>query len=98
MSRAAKSSQAPLCVVQIGFQQLLLPIAKGLKVIELLQGAAEVELAFDEGRVYRVGKQPRIELTTVQPSDIEWPEAPPQPGRSPAQRALLLPAPIKRLR
>lgn len=97
MSRGSKPGEQ-LCCVQIGFQQLLLPISKGLKVIELLQGAADVQQTYGERLVYRVGKQPRIELTTVQPSDIEWPEVPAQPGRSPAQRDLLLPAPSKRLR
>ncbi|MCP3048351.1 hypothetical protein K6X13_14810 [Xanthomonas euvesicatoria pv. allii] len=50
---AAKPKSGPMCVVSIGFQHLLLPVAEGMKVVALLANAIEVE--FDRASVRRVG-------------------------------------------
>ncbi|KHS06583.1 hypothetical protein RM61_15045 [Xanthomonas phaseoli pv. phaseoli] len=76
---AAKPKSGPMCVITIGYQHLLMPVAEGMKVVALLANAIDVE--FDHTTVRRVGYvagdevQVRFETVTAGqirlPSDIQ---------------------------
>lgn len=93
MPRAAKSPQPSLCVVTIGYQRLLLPMEKGLKVVQLMQGAIELEhICQIRGPSWRMKGQPELELSMVKQGDIEPPRSA-SSSESGATQFDLLPAP-----
>lgn len=50
----ATKKTAPMCVVTIGYQEFLLPAANGLKIVQLMTGALQVDARYDKGRVYEL--------------------------------------------
>ncbi|MCC5074322.1 hypothetical protein [Xanthomonas campestris] len=76
---AAKQKSGPMCVVSIGFQHLLVPVAEGMKVVALLANAIEVE--YDHESVRRVGyvagEPVRVRFETVTAAQVRLrPELP----------------------
>lgn len=63
-----------MACVRIGFQDLLMPSDKAMKVMELLQSAFECNREYgDRDYQYHVGDQPRLELCLVKPNQIVAP-------------------------
>ncbi len=64
-----------LCVVNIDLcTTLLMPAAKGLKLVELLQSAQLVEMDYTSARIdhqYQLKEQPRVEYRAVKRSQIQ---------------------------
>ena len=77
MPRPAKP--APMCCVSIGFQDVLLPFAAGMKLVELLQNAVATQKRFDD-RAYQyvVGEQIGVEVVAVKPSQVVMPSGAPR--------------------
>ncbi|MBB5881201.1 hypothetical protein GGR74_002404 [Xanthomonas arboricola] len=50
---AAKQKSGPMCVVTIGYQHLLMPVAEGMKVVAMLASAIDVD--YDHESMRRVG-------------------------------------------
>lgn len=81
--------QVPMCVVAIGFNCLLLPASKGMRVVELLQGAIEVDRRFESrADTYTVNDEVHVEYQSVKASQLRAREA--TPRDPPAQRGPLL--------
>ncbi len=67
----AKSKSEQMAVVEICYQSLLLPMAKALKVVELLSGAVIVQRDYDDRRTTYVVKEiAEVEFRTVRASDV----------------------------
>lgn len=96
MSRATKPVQ--MACLQIGYQRLLLPADKAMKVAELLQHAVLTEVEFKGHREhYQVQDEPlRVEFAFVSPSQISMPSGELYP--MPNARAALPPARPRLLR
>lgn len=72
MSRpAAPKKPVAMCCVSIGYQDFLLPADKGMKLVELLQSAFQVEKSYANRTSYVVGDQPEVELALVRASQIK---------------------------
>ncbi|MCD0281292.1 hypothetical protein JWH04_20510 [Xanthomonas melonis] len=69
---AAKPKNGPTCVVTIGFQNLLMPMAEGMKVVALLASAVEVEHDYESARRsgYIVGEPVQVRFETVTAAQI----------------------------
>lgn len=95
MSRTTKPVQ--MAFLKIGFQYMLLPADKAMKVIECLQGAVQAEIQFNGHREqYEVQEAPlRVELALVSQSQITMPHGEPfdPPPAKPAKVALPLSRP-----
>jgi hypothetical protein len=80
MSRATKPVQ--MAFLKVGFQYMLLPADKAMKVVECLQGAVQAEIQFNGHREqYEVQEGPlRIELSLVSQSQITMPHGEPFPS------------------
>ena len=77
MPRPAKP--VPMCCVSIGYQEVLLPFAAGMKLVELMQNAVATRKHFD-GRAYRyvVGEQLNVEFVAVKPNQVVMPSDAPR--------------------
>lgn len=65
-----------LAIVNIGYQALLLPRAKAIKVVELLSESIYCERDWDPGHIdmlYIAGEPVVVELRFVSPSQIRMP-------------------------
>lgn len=79
-TRSAKTAQ--ICCVTIGYRTYLLPIDKGMKLVELMASALECSEQYAGGRMtYTPGEAPRVEFTTVKPDQITTPLAPAPIGK-----------------
>ena len=72
MSRPAKP--VPMCCVSIGHQDVLLPFAAGMKLVELMQNAVGTRKRFS-GLEYQyiVGDQLNVEFVSVKPNQVVMP-------------------------
>lgn len=69
---SAKKSPEDCCVVKIGFTNVLLPAADGLKLMGLIRNAVEVEHDYGgAGVAWLAGERPRCEMVMVSPKDIK---------------------------
>ncbi|MBH1886908.1 hypothetical protein JY452_07090 [Stenotrophomonas maltophilia] len=60
-----------MCVVTIGYQEFLLPAANGLKIMQLMTGALQVDARYDDGRIYELRDEPvQVEYTSVDPRQV----------------------------
>lgn len=67
----ATKKTGPMCVVTIGYQEFLLPAANGLKIMQLMTGALQVDARYDDGRVYELRDEPvQVEYTSVDPRQV----------------------------
>lgn len=67
----------PMCVVTVGYQEFLLPATKGLKIMQLMAGALQVDVRYDDGRVYELRDEPvQVEYTSVDPRQVRARRAP----------------------
>ncbi|MFG5411475.1 hypothetical protein ABXN37_29285, partial [Piscinibacter sakaiensis] len=85
MATRKTTPTGPLCVVTIGYLQLLLPMAKGLKFVELLQDAPALGYDMERSQpgCYLVGEPPTLELSMVKAEQLrakptEAPGGPPR--------------------
>lgn len=79
MSRTSKP--VPLCCVSIGYQALLMPADKGMKLVELLQGAVECDRRYEgHGPTYYLREQPDVEYVAVKPQQVRAPRADASPS------------------
>lgn len=85
MSRTAKPQQ--LCCIEIDHIDLLMPVEKALKVIELLQGAVTCHATFAEGYRYHVQHAPRLQMTVLRADQVVMPA--PDPAAPAAPKAPL---------
>ncbi|CAM5521982.1 hypothetical protein [Eoetvoesiella caeni] len=77
-----------LCHVTVGYQNLLLPADKGMRLLELLQHSVECTIDFEgRGMTYCAGKQPRVEFSLIQPDQVR---APADGWEQPANRPRLI--------
>lgn len=69
---ATRTKSQPMCIITIGFQNLLLPISDGMKVVQLLSQAIDCEQQYEGGGefTYVVHEQVDVGLKTVQPRQI----------------------------
>lgn len=76
MSRQAK--QEPMVLLILDHQPYLMPQADGLKVMQLLTGAARCDFGRWDDRLraetYVVRQPPSVEMKTVRPEQLEFPE------------------------
>lgn len=84
--------QVQMCCVEVGYQRLLMPADKGMKLVELLLHAITSERTYERDEFeYRAGQQPEVSLTLIKPSQVHFPEGRPEPLTKPTkQRPLLL--------
>ena len=86
----AKPASKPLCCVSIGYQDLLMPAAEGMKLVELLRHAAACERRYDEGEAFVVSERElevrycsvsanRVVMPT--PAGREFPGLPHEPAK-----------------
>ena len=96
MSRTTKPVQ--MARLSIGYQYLLLPADKAMKVIECLQHAVQAEMQFKGHKEhYQVQEEPlRLEFSLVSQSQISMPHGEPFPA--PAVKPALAPARPRLLR
>lgn len=97
MSRAPTKPVQMACL-HIGYQRVLMPADKAMKVLEALQHAVQVEIEFKGHREhYQVQEEPlRVEFLLVSQSQISMPHGEPFP--KPATRSALPPARPRLLR
>jgi hypothetical protein len=70
---ATKPTQ--LCCISIGYMDYLMPMDKGLKLMELMQYAVEVDKRYeDRGYEFLVKEQPRCGIEMVKPSQVKTPD------------------------
>lgn len=63
-----------LCVVSIGYQNLLLSVADGLKVMELLQKAVSCEATYElGGKEFEAGSSPALSMQMVRADQVRMP-------------------------
>lgn len=62
-----------VCCVTIGFEHYLLPLDKGLKLVDLLQNAVQCEKHYESGYEYSVREQAECSLVMVKASQIRTP-------------------------
>lgn len=71
---ATKPKNEPMCAVKIGYHEYLMPASVGMKVVQLLQSAFEVDMNWDEERSYTVKEPVNVEFRSVRPNQIRMPE------------------------
>lgn len=63
-----------LCCVTIGYQDFLLPLDKGLKLVEIMQAAIACDDKYEEsGYVYTTKESSEVSLKMVKPSQVRMP-------------------------
>lgn len=97
MSRAS-TKPVQMASLSIGYQSLLLPADKAMKVVEALQHAVQAEIEFKGHKYhYQVQEEPlRVEFALVSQSQITMPHGEPYPA--PAVKPTLPPARPRLLR
>lgn len=91
------ATQKQLCIVEINYIRLLMPIEKGLKITSLLADAREVDSDFTDGhKTYKLRDRPlELSLELVSASAIRMPDSQPAAGRTASRRkALPTPTPL----
>lgn len=85
----AAKTQPPMCVLTVGFTMIAMPVAKALKVVELLSGAAEVDREWlaEEPR-YRVRGDLRTEFRSVRQKQFIFTEEARTGSDRPGQKLL----------
>lgn len=69
----APRKPVPMCCVTIDHNTFLLPVDKGMKLVELMQHAVSCDCRYDAGYRYLVRETPSIELAVVKPSQVVMP-------------------------
>ncbi|UCU92657.1 hypothetical protein [Hydrogenophaga taeniospiralis] len=92
MSRAPTKPVQMACL-SIGYQRLLLPADKAMKVVEALQHAVQAEIEFKGHRDhYKVQDEPlHVQFSLVSQSQISMPHG--EPVKKTAAKPALLPSP-----
>lgn len=68
----APKKSVPMCHVTIGYRGYLLPVDKGMKLVELMQSAFQSDKNYEAvGYNYSIGEQPEVEFCLVKPSQIK---------------------------
>jgi hypothetical protein len=82
MRRTAK--RVPMCCITIGYQNFLLPFQNGMKVVEMMHSALEVNEHYDSRRRQYVVKenQSPVEFVSVNPADVVMPSSVPRIGET----------------
>ncbi|WP_282265966.1 hypothetical protein [Stenotrophomonas sp. PS02298] len=82
---SAKKSPQDYCVVKIGFTNVMLPVADGLKLMGLIRNAVEVEYDYQgDSGCWLAGERPRCEMVMVSPKDVQAKaDTPPRSPRRP---------------
>ena len=90
MSRPTKPAQQ-MAVLTIGYQRVLMPADKAMKVADAMQHAMPVEVDWKgHAEVYLVQQEPlRVAFALVRSSQICMPHGEPVPAPSPARPRLL---------
>jgi hypothetical protein len=72
---AIKSAQ--LCAIQIGFDDYIMPMADGLKLVALMTGAVKVKRRYDDCHKWEIEKPSdvHVQLVLVRHQDIVDPPA-----------------------
>lgn len=71
MAARAPKATAAMCIVQIGYENYAMPVAAGLRVIELLKDAKLVDQGFARVMTYYLHDEPvRLTLEVVKASQI----------------------------
>ena len=71
---ARKSAPRDVACLRIGFIDYLLEPDKAMQVLKLLRGSLECDRQFSNGGYrYRVKERPELELTIIDPSQIDMP-------------------------
>lgn len=65
----ATPKNAPMCIVSIGFQDFLMPVTAGMKVVELMSKAVACE-SRGYPREIVIGEQPQVGMETVKANQI----------------------------
>ncbi|MFM9901157.1 MAG: hypothetical protein ACKVOT_09085 [Polaromonas sp.] len=60
----------PMFCVRIGYQQFLMPMDKGIKLVELMSSAFQCDETYDGARHYEVEDQPEVTLASVKASQV----------------------------
>jgi hypothetical protein len=82
----ATTKQVQLCCISIGYQDLLMPADKGMKVLELLQSAVSCKRTYEAGYAYTAEDQPTLGLELVKASQVRMPEGSIAPSPRPVRR------------
>lgn len=86
-TRATTKPGEPMAVITVGYTDVLLPMSKATKVMELLSTGVEVDDAYEQReRVYTVKGKLRMSMTLIDQRQVRMPEGTP-----------VEPAPIRRL-
>lgn len=77
--RTVKSG--PMCCVIIDYQEYLLPMDKGMRLVELMSHAVPCNLGYDESRTtYHPKKDaPEVSMRTVNPNQVRAAREPSAP-------------------
>ncbi|MCL1550484.1 hypothetical protein [Xanthomonas nasturtii] len=69
---AAKQKSGPMCVVTIGYQHLLMPVAEGMKVVAMLASAIDVDYDHESTRRvgYVAGEPAQVRFETVTAAQV----------------------------
>lgn len=72
---ATKVKSGPMCIVTIWHREYLMPVATGMKIVQLLSEALEVDSDYGgHGEYsYTVGKPVPCEFKTVRPDQLRMP-------------------------
>ncbi|QKS24767.1 hypothetical protein [Vreelandella titanicae] len=85
----ATRSNQQMCLLRVGFQHLILPASKGMKVMQELQAAVEAEWDYiGESDRYRVKGRPDLQLTLIDAHQVVMPEGSATPPRKRRPRQL----------
>ena len=84
--------QVQMCCVEVGYQRLLMPADKAMKLVELLLHAITCDRTYEQDDYdYRAGLQPEVSLTLIKPSQVKFPEGLPlRASKTSKQPQLLL--------
>lgn len=67
----APKKAVPMCCVSIDYRSYLMPVDKGMKLVELMQFAFETDPSYgDRSYTYHIGDQPAVQFTLVKPAQI----------------------------
>lgn len=94
----APAKATPMCCVSIGYRDFLLPADKGMKLVEILTHAIEVDKDYEDGGyVYTPQQPPEVQYSAVKTGRIRAPRAPAPEATADGVVLRSLPAPIRRL-
>lgn len=80
---ATKPKTGPMCIVSIGYQRLLMPADKGMKVVALLTEAVDVDHDPDDYQKYVVNDPIRVRFETIAASHVRLKPEPVSVQRKP---------------